>query len=165
METHVGENVRGRTMGLMKTLGLVAAILMALGMAIGVAGCSGGSDSGKAFVGVWTLESMEGEDVPDAEEIASMAEIGMAIDLTLTEEGEAYFDFMGDIMEVVWEAQSDKGATVTINADTVDVTLEGDKLKMAKEGAAMIFVKTDAEPVAPVVEEEDVEVTEDVQSK
>ena len=85
METKVHSKIASIVMSL--------AMVLALGLTLGLTGCSSGGSEEKAFVGIWTLESMEGEDGATAEDIAALEALGMSINLTLMEDGAAYLDF------------------------------------------------------------------------
>lgn len=149
METKVHSKIASIVMSL--------AMVLALGLTLGLTGCSSGGSEEKAFVGIWTLESMEGEDGATAEDIAALEALGMSINLTLMEDGAAYLDFMGEVVEGTWAAKSAKEATITVDEEPVVATIDGKRLKFEQDEMVMVFVKTSDTPVVPEATDEEIE--------
>ncbi len=141
-----------------RTGGVVASIMLALALAVGLSACGGGSggDPAANFVGVWQLESAEGDDEISVSDIEMMAEMDMYITLTLAEGGKATMDFMGEAQSGTWEAKDASKASVTFEGETAEAVVKDGKLQITQDGTTLIFVKTDKNPAdQAAVEEED----------
>lgn len=133
-------------------------MVMALGLTLGMVGCSGGSSGEKAFVGVWALTSMEGEDGATEDDVAALEALGMSINLTMMEGGDAYLDFMGEVLAGTWVFKSGTEATVTMDGEAVPAKIDGKTLRLEQDDMVMVFEKTSDKPVVPEGSEEEIEV-------
>lgn len=145
----MGPETIGKAAVAMKTRtgGVVASIICALALAVGLSACGGGSGSGgdpaANFTGVWQLESMDGEDGITAEDLEMMAEMDLYVTMTLAEDGAVVLDFMGETTSGTWKAKNDTTADLTIDGETVEAKLDGGKIKMSQDGTTLIFIKSD----------------------
>ena len=148
----MGPQTRGKAAVAMKTRtgGVLASIICALALAVGLSACgSGGGDGGDPaanFTGVWQLESMEGEESSTIEDLEMMAELDMYITMTLAEDGTLVMDFMGDTSSGTWEAKNASTASLTFDGESAEAKLDGGKIKLSQDGTTLIFVKSDLPP-------------------
>lgn len=103
------------------------------------------AEAGADIVGVWKLVEVVGDDEFDAETIALLEEMDMAIIFVATEEGTAKLDFMGEVLSGTW-SETNGDLTITMDGETVDVTLNGDTLEFESDGTSLVFTRTDEEP-------------------
>ena len=93
--------------------------------------------------GTWALSSMKDTDGKSvsAEDIKLLKSVGMYCTLTLSKNGKAKLDIFGDVMSGTWKAKSKSKGAITIDGDSVNMTLKGKTLTMANNGASLVFRK------------------------
>ena len=123
----------------------LAATFFALVLMLGLAAC-GGADR-HSFVGVWEIESMEGEEAVSDEDLAAVKDLGLNVYLTLWEDGQASLDYVGETLAGTWKEGSDgKAVLTTDDGSTADLALEDGRLKLSMSDVTMTFFKTHDTP-------------------
>ena len=125
-----------------KPSGVVAAMVFAIALTLGLAGCGGDkAASEQDFVGVWEIEAMEGEEGVSSDDLDLLKELGYNVYLTLAEDGEVLFDFVEESETGTWKYLGDGKAEITMGEDSVEATIEGKKLKIVQPDVTMTFFK------------------------
>ena len=130
----------------------IASVILGLVLALGLAGCSGGASSSDAFLGVWKMTAMEGEDAAEEADLELMEQLGMFITLTIAEEGKASMNFLGESEDATWEATSATEGTIKIDGESVPMVLKDGKLRIEQDGMAMVFEKASADEIKKMEE-------------
>jgi hypothetical protein len=135
------EVVDMRTMATKRMTALVAVMILLLAC-MGVAGCSGGGDATKAYVGDWKLVEMssEGESM-SADDLAAMEALGLSVKMTVNEDKTFSIDLFGEQESGTWEARSATEASFTIDGTAVKATLKDGKLTLADSENTLVFEK------------------------
>ncbi len=113
-------------------------------------GGGGGAKSDEAFVGVWTLNSMDADGMQmTGEEIKELAEmVGVDFDdmfrLELDADGTAKMIVQEETMEGKWAAKDASTVTLTMDDESVDATLADGLLTLESDGDKMVFEKKKA---------------------
>ena len=90
-------------------------------------------------VGYWKLTSMIDEDgVEKTEDVATLDELGLIVTLEIAEDGAAVLDMFGEATEMTYA-----DGKMTLGDETINVTVDGDKLTMEENGQSLIFTKTE----------------------
>ena len=130
----------------MKKIGIIAALACAFALCLTLVGCgSGGSASKDAFLGDWTISSIESEDAGSAvssEDIALMQSMGMNVTITFNDDDTFKLDLFGETMDGTWEAKSDTTATAKLDNQNVDVEIDDAGMLIFSQGTdKLIFAK------------------------
>lgn len=114
---------------------VVSLVVMAC-MSFLLLGCS---KKESKFVGNWTIESMGVEG-----QMLNVADLGgdesLAASITVNKDGTLSMSMADESNDGTWEDKGGK-VTMTIDGDTVDVTLEDDKATISIDGATLVFKK------------------------
>ena len=100
-----------------RTTKIAIAIAAVFALCLGLVGCGGGdgADYTKNFTGDWKLSGMTENGEPMSEDdIALMEAFGMAVTLTLNEDGTGSLVMFDEAMDVSWEPKSATELDVTI---------------------------------------------------
>ena len=130
----------------MKRAGIITILACAFALCLVLVGCGGGGSASKdAFLGTWSIDSIESdnpENVISSDDIAMMRSMNMDVTLTFNEDDTFSLNLFGETMTGTWEAKTDTTATATLEGQNVDVEI-GDTgmLLFSQEGDRMIFAK------------------------
>lgn len=119
-----------------KKLGIIVALCCALVMCFALVGC--GADKSN-YTGEWKLAYGSDENL-DADSIQLMDSLGLAVTLTLNEDGTGKLDLFGDSMEAKWEVKSNTEGKIALDGSEAKMTLENEELTITDgSGATMSF--------------------------
>lgn len=102
-------------------------------------GCSSGANANTACVGEWTMVSL-GEEVT-AEEMAMLEELGMSLDLTITEDGAVTLAMLDQSQEGTWEPASGGCSIIFADQPPAEAKVTDGQLIMEQDGNQIIFTK------------------------
>ena len=139
----------------MKKLGIIASLCCAFVLSLALFGCGSGSNGDDpeaakaAFAGTWNLTGMtqDGQET-SADDIKMLAALGLEVYLDLNDDGTAQLMLFGESMDGTWEASSTTAGKVTLNGESVDMTIDGEQLKMEQAEASLTFEKGEARSAA-----------------
>lgn len=118
--------------------GAIALAAVCVTGAFGLAGCAS-SASLAAFEGTWSCDLEQAAQDAGAKAPASVE--GMAITLTVGQDGAATIGALGIEQSGKLEAKTGTEATLEVEGATSDVTVDGDELRLEHGGATMTFEK------------------------
>ena len=120
----------------------VAMLASVFALCLVLAGCCGGADAAKNYVGDWKLSGMEENgEVTSADDLKLMEDLGMTITLSVKEDKTFSLNVMGDETSGTWEAKSASEATFTVDGQSVPATLADGVLTLESDGTKMQFEK------------------------
>ena len=120
----------------------VAMLASVFALCLVLAGCGGGADAAKNYVGDWKLSGMEENgEVTSADDLKLMEDLGMAITLSVKEDKTFSLNVMGDETSGTWETKSASEATFTVDGQSVPATLADGVLTLESDGTKMQFEK------------------------
>ena len=124
----------------MKLLKRLMTLALTVFMVTALAACSSGtSKKVDPAVGYWTLVDMIDEDGQSGkDDVDLLAQLGMFVTLEITEDGKAVLDMFGEQTELNYA-----DGKMTLNDETIDITVDGDTLTMAENGQSLIFERTE----------------------
>lgn len=126
----------------MKKAGIIAILCCAFALCAALVACGGGTDPKAAWVGTWDLVEMNDRGtVTSQEDLEMLKALGVEVYAELNADGSASINMMGEKMEGTWEASSATAGKITIQGESVDMTLNGDKLEMSNNGTTLTFQK------------------------
>ena len=133
----------------MKKLGITSLVVCVFALCLALAGCGGGAASGgdaadakAAFAGTWDLVEMtQNGQQTDSDNIEKLKALGLEVYLNLNEDGTSELVLFADSSEGTWEASSATVATLSLQGESVEMKLEGGKLRMEQEGSSLTFQK------------------------
>lgn len=145
-----------------KTLIAVFVIALALTSCGGNPGAA--KEAAKAdFIGTWEIVSIteDGELLPE-EDLALMKSLGYSVYLELAEDGVATYEIFGEPTAGTWEATETGKGTITVEGDTVPMTITEGQLVMEQDDNSHVFERIDpADKVKPLVSEDETDEGED----
>ena len=121
---------------------VIAALMMVSAMF--VFGCSNGNqqqqDPKQAFTGDWYIYSMSenGEETTN-EDIATMKAFGLDVTLNLSDDGKMVLDLFGETIEGTWSTDSSTHGSMSVEGQSIDMSINDDKLVMEQEGSVLTF--------------------------
>lgn len=110
-------------------------------LCIALVGC-GGAANKENFIGEWQMVAMEGEDPVPEEDLQTMKDLGMTVDLSIAEDGTCTLVMFGeDYGSGEWKATSATTCEMTIDDQAIDVTYDAEtgRLRFAQGESALIF--------------------------
>ena len=120
----------------------VAMLASVFALCLVLAGCGGGGDAAKNYVGDWKLTGMEENgEATSAEDLKLMEDMGLAITLSVKEDKSFSLNVMGEEMSGTWEAKSASEATFTVEGQSVPAKLDNGVLTLEQDGTKMMFEK------------------------
>ena len=120
----------------------VAMLASVFALCLVLAGCGGGGDAAKNYVGDWKLTGMEENgEATSAEDLKLMEDMGLAITLSAKEDKSFSLNVMGEEMSGTWEAKSASEATFTVEGQSVPAKLDNGVLTLEQDGTKMMFEK------------------------
>ena len=132
----------------MKHKGIVAVLVACMfALALGLVACggSGGDQTAKgkeAYVGEWALSGMESEGTAiGADEIEQLKSLDITVTLTLKDDLTGELILVGEPMAITWEPKTATEASITIEADTVPMTITDGTLSFEQSGTKLEFQK------------------------
>lgn len=131
-----------------RTTKIAIAIAAVFALCLGLVGCGGGdgADYTKNFTGDWKLSGMtENGEAMSEDDIALMEAFGMAVTLTLNEDGTGSLVMFDEAMDVSWEPKSATELDVTIEGDTTTGKLADDTITLEAGGDSMSFARVKAD--------------------
>lgn len=131
---------------------IMVALATAMALCLALAGCGGGADPAKNFIGTWEISSIETDgEVMGDDVIALMRSFGANCLLKLEENGTASFDMWGEIEAGTWEAKDASTATLkSADGETIEMKLADKELSLTQSGDKLVFVlNNDAKPSDP----------------
>lgn len=116
-----------------KSLLAILVCCFALCVAMALAGCGDSkADYSKNFTGDWEISSMvDAEEDIDADTLDFMKAMGLNCTLTLKEDKTASIDLFGEVSEGTWEPKSASECSVTLEGNSMNGKLDGEKLRFA----------------------------------
>lgn len=135
----------------------LAVIAMAglIALCLALVGCSSASEKAAAkaaFAGTWDLVEMDNNgEITSQEDIELMKSFGLEVYVNLNEDDSAQLVLFDTPLEGTWEASSETAGKITLEDQSVDMTIEESRLTFLQEGIALIFEKGEAK--APVSSE------------
>lgn len=133
------------TMKTMKRKSLLAILVccFALCVAMALAGCGDSkADYSKNFTGDWEISSMvDAEEDIDADTLDFMKAMGLNCTLTLKEDKTASIDLFGEVSEGTWEPKSASECSVTLEGNSMNGKLDGEKLTFTDDTSTLVFAK------------------------
>lgn len=133
------------TTKIMKRKSLLAILVccFALCVAMALAGCGDSkADYSKNFTGDWEISSMvDAEEDIDADTLDFMKAMGLNCTLTLKEDKTASIDLFGEVSEGTWEPKSASECSVTLEGNSMNGKLDGEKLTFTDDASTLVFVK------------------------
>lgn len=130
----------------MRKLGIITLVACVMALCLVLVGC-GKKDSKEAFVGTWTLHSIESatEDMSmDADSISLLRDMGVNVTLMLNDDGTFVLNTGNNQMTGSWETKSDTAGTATADGyqGTVDLSIGDDGiLTFQQENEKLLFSK------------------------
>lgn len=123
--------------------GVIAVLACVFALSLALVGCGSGGNSMKAaWIGTWDLNEMDDNgEVTNADDIAALREYGLDVYLELNRDGTSTFMLFGEEMTGTWDASSETKATLTMEGQTVDMSIADDRLSLTQDGSTLIFVK------------------------
>ena len=130
----------------MKKVGIIAVLCCVFALSMALVGCGGSaSDPKQAFIGTWELIEMnDNGTITSQEDLELLKSLGIEVTAELNEDGTASINMMGEAMTGTWEASSATAGKITIEGQSVDMTLDGDKLSMSQNNQTLTFQKATA---------------------
>ncbi len=120
----------------------VAMLVSVFALCLVLAGCAGGGDAAKNYVGDWKLVGMEENgEATSADDIKLMEDMGLSVTMSVKEDKTFSMNVMGEEMSGTWEAKSASEATFTVEGQSVPVTLANGVLSLEESGTKMMFEK------------------------
>ena len=120
----------------------VAMLVSVFALCLVLAGCAGGGDAAKNYVGDWKLVGMEENgEATSADDIKLMEDMGLSVTMSVKEDKTFSMNVMGEEMSGTWEAKSASEATFTIEGQSVPATLANGVLTLEQDGTKMMFEK------------------------
>ncbi|MDI9590288.1 MAG: hypothetical protein QM302_04520 [Acidobacteriota bacterium] len=128
--------------------GLVMLAACAVFACLMVAACGNASeavDYGEAFVGTYEIcEMTEDGEVTGADDLKLLSSAGLHVYLDLDADGTGVLELFGRSMSGTWEASGSKKATITIDGQAVDMTLDGEGiLALSQDSQELKFRRID----------------------
>ncbi len=126
-----------------KSLLAILVCCFALCVAMALAGCGDSkADYSKNFTGDWEISSMvDAEEDIDADTLDFMKAMGLNCTLTLKEDKTASIDLFGEVSEGTWEPKSASECSVTLEGNSMNGKLDGEKLTFTDDASTLVFVK------------------------
>lgn len=126
-----------------KSLLAILVCCFALCVAMALAGCGDSkADYSKNFTGDWEISSMvDAEEDIDADTLDFMKAMGLNCTLTLKEDKAASIDLFGEVSEGTWEPKSASECSVTLEGNSMNGKLDGEKLTFTDDAPTLVFVK------------------------
>ena len=119
-------------------IGIIAALCCALALCFALVGCGGGVDKSN-YTGDWKLAYGSDENL-DSASIDLMDSLGLAVTLTLNEDGTGSLNLFGEVMEAKWEASSNSEGKITLDGSEATMKLENSELTIVDStDASMTF--------------------------
>ena len=133
----------------MKRTRIAALLACLMVLCLALAGCGGGGKKAEeakaAFVGSWTIYSIESNDGTRSvsnEDIALLQAMGQNVTLTFNEDDTVKLDIFGNAMDGTWKAKNTTEGTVEMGESKVDITIAEDgKLSFSDGKDKLIFTK------------------------
>lgn len=132
----------------MKHKGIVAVLVACMfALALGLVACggSGGDQTAKskeAFTGEWTLTGMESDGTTiGTDEIDQLKALDMVVTLSLKDDLTSELDLFGEPLTGTWEPKTATEASITIDNDTVPMTIVDGTLSLEQGGSKLEFQK------------------------
>ncbi|WP_153001628.1 DUF5004 domain-containing protein [Tractidigestivibacter scatoligenes] len=120
----------------------VAMLASVFALCLVLAGCAGGGDAAKNYVGDWKLVGMEENgEATSADDIKLMEDMGLSVTMSVKEDKTFSMNVMGEEMSGTWEAKSASEATFTIEGQSVPAKLDNGVLTLESDGTKMQFEK------------------------
>lgn len=124
-----------------KILATIVALASAMALSFVLVGCGGGGAQ-QTIAGDWELYEITGDASSAAthEDVQSLADMGMTVNMTLNEDGTGTMDMFGEQMDLTWET-TDDGFSISIQGDAAPATLteDGNLSVDAGDGSALVF--------------------------
>ena len=125
----------------MKLLKRMMTMVLAVFMFTALTACKSAPKVDPA-VGYWKLTSMIDEDgVENTEDVQVLDELGLVVSLKINEDGSAVLDMFGETTDLTYAE-----GKMTLGEETINVTVDGDKLTMEEGGQSLVFTRAE-EPV------------------
>lgn len=127
----------------MKKAGIIAILCCVFALSMALVGCGGGgADPKQAFIGTWELVEMnDNGTVTSQSDLEQLKALGITITAEFNENGSASINMMGEKMEGTWEATGANAGKITIDGQSVDMKIDGDKLSMSQNNQTLTFQK------------------------
>lgn len=84
---------------------------------------------------------VDAEEDIDADTLDFMKAMGLNCTLTLKEDKTASIDLFGEVSEGTWEPKSASECSVTLEGNSMNGKLDGEKLTFTDDASTLVFVK------------------------
>ena len=132
------------------SLGLVIIAGIIMSVIFSCYGCSGvqKQDPKEQFSGDWYIYSMsENGEETSHEDILTMKSFGLDVSLNLnSEDNKATIDLFGEDMAGTWSLDSDNHGNIIIDEQTIDMSIDGDKLSLKQNDSILNFTREHETP-------------------
>lgn len=138
----------------MRKFGIIALFVCTLAMCLMLAGCGNKSSKDAAFVGTWSLNSIESATEANsmsAEDLALLNDMGVTVTLTLNEDHTFALNTGNQQMTGTWKAKKKNTGTMTVDGykDDVDISVgEDGMLTFQQAGETLHFTQGTVAPAA-----------------
>ena len=112
---------------------IIVALCCVFALSLALVGCGGGAqaDPKAPWVGTWDLSEMEENGkVTGSSDIEMLRSLGLDVYLELKQDGTGALVLFGESMSGTWDAKSTTEATLTIEGQSVKMSLADDKVTM-----------------------------------
>ena len=130
----------------MRKAGLIASLCCAVALCFALVGCgAGGNDpqaAKEAFTGTWDLAGMtqNGQETSSSD-LEMLQKLGLEVYLELNEDGTSKLMMFGESMEGTWEAENATTASLVLEGQKTEMSIEGDSMTMEQADSSLTFVK------------------------
>ena len=129
----------------MKKAGIIAVLCCVFALCASLVACGGGTDPKAAWVGTYDLIEMnDNGTITSQDDLEMLKALGVEVNAELNSDGTAAISMMGEKLEGTWEVSSASAGKITIEGQTIDMTLNGDKLVMSQNNQTLTFQKSAA---------------------
>jgi hypothetical protein len=138
----------------MRKFGIITLLACALAMCLVLAGCGNKASKDAAFVGTWSLNSIESATEANsmsAEDLALLNDMGVTVTLALNEDHTFALNTGNQQMTGTWKAKKNNTGTMTVDGykDAVDISVgEDGMLTFQQAGETLHFTQGTATPAA-----------------
>ena len=125
-------------------VGVVAAVAIVVCVCLFLTFCTGEKAGLRAFTGEWSAASMQQDDaITTEEDMALFRSIGLDVTLSLRDDLSATLSLFGAESSGTWQPESGSAATMSLNNEEIDLTMEDGQLKMQNNETTIVFVHSD----------------------
>ena len=106
--------------------------------------CTGEKASLKAFTGEWSALTMQQDDeITTEEDLALFRSLGLDVTLSLRDDLSATYSLFGAESNGTWQPETGTTATLMLNGEEINLSLQDDTLTMQTYATTIEFVHSD----------------------